>query len=100
MPFTTETASQAGSLSSRKGKPNNLTRESREVISSLVNGNFSKFETELNSLTGKDYCEVMLKLLEYHIPKLNRTEIQSNEEAFKPIIINLGRGINPDAENA
>jgi len=99
MAFTPETASQAGSLSSRKGKPNNLTKESREVVSSLINGNFPKFEKELKSLTGKDYCDVMMKLLEYHIPKLNRTEIQANDRAFNPVIINLGSGINPDEEN-
>ena len=98
MPFTPETASKAGSISSRQGKPNNLTKESREAISTLISGNFPKFETELNSLTGKDYCDVMLKLMEYHIPKLNRTEITGEGSEIRPVIINLGSGINPDED--
>ena len=98
MAFTPETAAKAGSLSSRKGKPNNLTKESREVISSLVNGNFSKFEEELKTLKGKDYCDVMLKLMEYHVPKLNRTELIGDPNDYPTVVINLGEGIKPGEE--
>lgn len=92
MPFTSKTAAKAGAISSRKGKPNNLSKESREKISLIVKSNFPKFKKELKKLEGKDYCEVMLKLMEYHMPKLNRTEITSEDVNFTPIIINLKNG--------
>ncbi len=92
MAFTPETAAKAGSLSSRKGKPNNLTKESREAVSLIVKRQFPKFKRELKKLEGKDYCDVMLKLMEYHMPKLNRTEISTEDPLFTPIIINLKNG--------
>jgi hypothetical protein len=92
MSFTSTTAAKAGAKSSRKGKPNNLSKESREKISLIVKGNFPKFKKELKKLEGKDYCEVMLKLMEYHVPKLNKTEITTDEETFTPVIINLPNG--------
>lgn len=87
MAFNSETAANAGKLSSRKGKPNFLTKESREIVSLIAQNNFEKFETELKKLEGKDYCMVYLRLMEYHLPKLNRTEITDNTTA--PIIINF-----------
>ena len=89
MPFTPQTAAKAGLKSSRKGKPNNLTKESREAISLIVKKSFPKFKKELKKLEGKEYCDVVLKLMEYHVPKLNRTEITTEEGAFTPIIIAL-----------
>lgn len=80
MPFTSKTAAAAGRKSSRKGKPNALTQESREKVSLIVEKNFPKLSRELKKLKGKEYCEIMLKLMEYHVPKLNRTEIISDDE--------------------
>ena len=92
MAFTKETAAKAGKKSSRKGKPNNLSKESREKISLIVKQNFPKLKRELKKLDGKDYCDVVLKLMEYHVPKLNKTEIVADEEIFRPVTINLPNG--------
>ncbi|SHG34861.1 hypothetical protein SAMN05444483_10991 [Salegentibacter echinorum] len=83
MAFTKETAAKAGRKSSRKGKPNNMSKESREKISLIVQRNFPKLKRELKSLSGKDYCDVMLKLMEYHVPKLNKTEIVEEDPKDK-----------------
>jgi len=47
-----------------------------EVFSEYcLNGGLEKLETEIKSLEGKDYVNAMFQLLEYHKPKLARTEV-------------------------
>ena len=56
-----------------KGTPNVTTKIQREFIQSLLDNQTNKIEIELNKLDGKEYLSVILNLLEYSIPKLNRT---------------------------
>lgn len=62
-----------------KGTPNIATKIQREFIQSLLDNQTNKIEIELNKLDGKEYLNVILNLLEYSIPKLNRTEIVNND---------------------
>ena len=56
-----------------KGTPNKVTAIQREFIQSLLDSQNSKIEAELSSLSGKEYLSVILSLMEFTIPKLNRT---------------------------
>lgn len=52
--------------------------ETWEVFSQYcLTGGLDKFKKELDSLTGKDYVNSYLSLLEYHKPKLSRGTTQN-----------------------
>lgn len=68
----------SGNISGRKkGTPNKVTQLQREFIQSLLESQQDKIKSELNSLTGKDYLSVIAGLMEYALPKLQRTELTS-----------------------
>ena len=47
MAFTTETAKEAGSLSSRKEKPNKVTLEIRESLKCLLESNIETMQDDI-----------------------------------------------------
>ena len=63
-----------------KGTPNTITKIQREFVQTLLDNQSTKIEIELNKLDGKDYLSVVLNLMEYCIPKLNRTETVNIED--------------------
>ncbi len=44
-----------------------------------LEGGLVKFKAELNTLEGRDYVESFLKLLEFHKPKLSRSQLTGGE---------------------
>lgn len=69
----------------------------RKFIMRYSNDNQNRFNREMNSLTGVEYCRVYLALLEYCIPKLNRTEVAGEDGAA--IRITFGR-LEPDEDKS
>ena len=76
MGFDKSTARQAGSKSSRKGRPNKATSDLRKVVADLLDGNAEKIAKDIESLDPKDRVSAWLKLLEFSLPKLNRTQAE------------------------
>ena len=61
-----------------KGVPNKATRNAREAIAMLVDNNTSRLEGWLDEIAAKDpekAWRCMMDVIEYHIPKLARTEL-------------------------
>ena len=61
-----------------KGSTNRTTRDVREAVSALVQGNNDNLEKWLQRIAKSDPSrafDLILKLMEYHIPKLARTEL-------------------------
>ena len=58
-----------------KGSLNTLTRPLKELISSYSQDKFSRFIIEMDRLEGSEYVKAYLSLLEYSLPKLQRSEI-------------------------
>ena len=75
MPFTKETAALAGSKSSRKGTPNKEIKALRERIELLLEENWDKLMEDYTSLSSKDRINATMKMLEFVVPKLSRTEV-------------------------
>jgi len=71
-----------------KGAVNKKTAQWEAFAEYCVNGGLKRFEQELNSLEGKDYVNSFLNLLEYHKPKLQRTEVKHevDNETVKQLI--------------
>lgn len=63
---------------SRKGVPNKSTADVRAAIAKLAENNVHRLEGWLTRIGRKDpgrAADIFLRMLEYHIPKLTRTEI-------------------------
>lgn len=62
----------------QKGSPNKVTRDVRQALAQFAEGNVERLQTWLDGIARKDpakAAEVYLRVLEYHIPKLQRTEV-------------------------
>lgn len=57
-----------------KGTPNKITTEIREFYKELIENNLEQIKADLKELTPKERIEVLIKLSEYVIPKLNKVE--------------------------
>ena len=73
--FNKETASEAGKRSCRKGKPNKATRELRETVKAILESYAETMEEDLKALEPKDRLNILVRLLEFAIPKLTRGEM-------------------------
>jgi hypothetical protein len=79
MAFTTKTATTAGKRSSRKGTPNKATEDIRKAFNCLIEENIDKMSSWLDQIASNDPAkafDIITKLSEYVIPKLNRTEVK------------------------
>lgn len=57
-----------------KGTPNKVTKDIRESYQLLIEKSLDRLESDLMELTPKERIEVLIKLSEYVIPKLNKIE--------------------------
>ena len=78
--------------------PNRINAEAKEVIQNLVNSEVNKIPQLLEELQPKDRLEILIKLIAFVVPKQTKLQLEADESRFNPVIINLGSGINPEAE--
>ena len=62
----------------KAGTPNKVTTDLREQISELIENNFKGIQKDIDNLESKERLDFLIKLFEYSLPKLNRTEIDGN----------------------
>lgn len=65
------------------GTPNKATQEAREAIATFVNGNAHRLSAWLDEVSETNPAkafELFQSVVEYHIPKLARTEMQQLDE--------------------
>lgn len=87
----------AGNKGKPKGAKNRSTKELRNFITNFINDNLETIQDDFTALEPKERIDTFIKLMEYALPKLNRTELSAPIEAEeKTIVINLGTGIAPD----
>jgi hypothetical protein len=78
MALTSEKASELGKKSFRKGVPNKTTVEIREAFQMLIEDNLDNLNIWLEQLADKNpekAIDVIIKLSEFVVPKLNRSQI-------------------------
>lgn len=66
-----------------KGVPNKSTTLVREAIARMAEDNadnFNRWLTEVAASSPEKACDIYLKAIEYHIPKLARTEITGKDD--------------------
>jgi hypothetical protein len=74
-----------------KGTPNKLTSEVRKIISDSLTPTLENLQNELNSLSTKDRLDIVAKLLNFVLPKLKETDINTISDNQQPneIIVNI-----------
>jgi hypothetical protein len=58
------------------GTPNKITKDIREAYQLLIENNLETLESDLNELTAKERIDVLIKLSEFIVPKLQRSQIE------------------------
>ena len=79
-----------------KGSQNKETKRIRLMIDEYLNGNMETFQDKLNSLSPKDYVSSYLSLMEYSVPKLQRTELTDGEGNQFTLIVKNATGNTGD----
>ena len=60
----------------QKGSLNKSTSEIREKLFTIISNQFETFEKDLEKLTPKEKCDIIIKLMPYAIPRLFNGELQ------------------------
>jgi hypothetical protein len=75
----------------KPGKSNKATILAREAIARFVDGNSAKLQEWLDEVHDRDGPLAAIKcfsdLIEYHVPKLSRTEVTGKEEGPVELVI-------------
>lgn len=81
----------------QKGTENKITRDLKEVFKNIIDANLETIEKDLQQLAPKERIDVILKMSEYVLPKLQRiTDSQIENEPVNIIIER--RGVNGELE--
>jgi len=76
---------------SRKGIPNRITADVRAAIAVFAEANVGKLQTWIDAVAEKDPAralDLFVRVLEYHLPKLARTEL-TEEPREEPQLIRV-----------
>jgi hypothetical protein len=57
------------------GVPNKVTANLKDRVNLLIENNFDKLQSDLDTIEPKDRLNIMLKLMEYVLPKQKETKI-------------------------
>ena len=60
----------------KKGTPNKETKALRERITALLDNRWEDFLNDLDKLSEKERVDTVIRLLEYALPKLSRSEVR------------------------
>lgn len=80
------------------GVQNKTSAETKEALQAILNKEFTNIPELLEQLTPKDKLDALIKMMPYIIPKQTELIQPENTQAVRPIIIDLGSGINPNLE--
>jgi hypothetical protein len=72
----------AAGIGRQKGVPNKSTAAVREAIAKMAELNAPRFSNWLDQVAAKSpekACDIYLRAIEYHIPKLARTEVTGTD---------------------
>lgn len=72
-----------------KGALNKNTAELKAVVQSIVNNELNTLEKHLSTLEPKDRADILIKLLPYVMPKQQELKVETIENEFTAVTINL-----------
>jgi hypothetical protein len=81
-----------------KGLPNKATAAAREAIARFVDGNADRLQGWLDEIHAEKGAEAAFgcftSLLEYHVPKLQRSEVTGKDGEAQRIVITWGNPVD------
>ena len=80
------------------GVPNKVTANLRDRVNLLIENNFDKLQSDLDNIEPKDRLSIMLKLMEYVLPKQKETKIDFSNLSDAEIDELINRIIKNDEE--
>lgn len=93
MPFTKKGEKRSPGAGRRAGTPNKSTANAREAIARFVDGNAERLQGWLEEIAEREgpkaAFECVLALLEFHVPKLARTELTGPTEGSAPTVVRV-----------
>lgn len=78
----------------KAGTPNKSTKQFRQQIETLIENNFERIQEDINSLDPKDRLNLLVKLYDFVVPKIQRIDATSTNAVINNLI-NLGAGVDP-----
>jgi hypothetical protein len=66
-----------------KGAKNKVSEQLRERLEILLSDEWQQIKEDFKELTPKERIEAYIKLMEYSIPKLNRTELKTDDKIIE-----------------
>ena len=80
-----------------KGTPNRNNKEIRDNFQKLIENNMDQLQQDISEMNPKDRVKTVLDLARFVIPTLKSVDLSASAESeIAPVIINLGRGIDPN----
>jgi hypothetical protein len=64
-----------------KGAKNKTSKELSERLNVFLSDEWGQIKEDFKELTAKERIDIFIKLMEYSVPKLNRTEIKDDEKS-------------------
>ena len=80
------------------GVPNKVTANLKDRVNLLIENNFNKFQSDLDNIEPKDRLSILLKLMEYVLPKQKETKIDFSNLSDAEIDELINRFTNNDEE--
>ncbi len=82
----------------QKGTTNAITSEIRQYFQNIIENNLEQINADLKAIEDPaQRIRLLLEITKFCIPTLKATELtQTQSEGVRPIVINLGNGINPE----
>jgi len=62
------------------GAVNLATKEIREAVTTLINNNLPKLQTDLDGMTPENRTKCLIALMEFVLPKVQRVQVESADE--------------------
>ncbi|MEO2052733.1 MAG: hypothetical protein ABGX00_13295 [Allomuricauda sp.] len=78
MPFDSRSGAVAGRKSTRKGISNERSKKLKEKVDTLLEDNWEKFMEDLEQLEPKERMSLMIKLLDFVVPRLSRAHVEQD----------------------
>lgn len=92
---TKEQNAEGGRKGSRKGVPNKNLEPIREMFTKLVSATLPELESDLKSLSPKERIDAIVKLSQFCIPQLARTELLNADDSVLKISVTRHTIPNP-----
>ena len=64
------------------GSVNRLTKQTKEAISQIIEGNLSEFQKRMSNLSDAEYCKIYLQLMKFCVPTMRSIDAPTIQNAL------------------